>query len=145
MRIISMDKGDGIRNIFKNFARTATEVEKQLNADGYEIMRNDHLGYITTCPSNLGTGLRAGAMVRLPLLSQREDFKEICHKFRLQARGGKGVDSASEGGVYDVSNADRLGKSEVDLVNTFIEGVAQFIRWEMMLEQGKNIDALVPN
>ena len=51
----------------------------------------------------------------------------------LQARGTAGVDSVSTGGTFDISNADRLGKSETQLVNIFIEGVAQIIRWE----QGK--------
>ena len=48
----------------------------------------------------------------------------------LQARGTAGVDSVSTGGTFDISNADRLGKSETQLVNIFIEGVAQIIRWE---------------
>ena len=38
------------------------------------------------------------------------------------ARGTAGVDSASTGGTWDISNADRLGKSEIELVNIFIEG-----------------------
>ena len=59
----------------------------------------------------------------------------------LQARGTAGVDSASTGGTWDISNADRLGKSEVELVNIFIEGVAQIIKWEQALEQGQNVDA----
>ena len=40
------------------------------------------------------------------------------------------MDSASTGGTWDISNADRLGKSEVQLVNIFIEGTAQIIKWE---------------
>ena len=59
----------------------------------------------------------------------------------LQARGTAGVDSASTGGTWDISNADRLGKSEIELVNIFIEGVAQIIRWEQALEKGENIEA----
>jgi creatine kinase len=58
-------------------------------------MHNEHLGFILTCPSNLGTGLRAGAMIKIPLLSARKDFKEICGRLGLQARGGGGVDSAA--------------------------------------------------
>jgi protein-arginine kinase len=60
-------------------------------------MHNDHLGWILTCPSNLGTGLRAGAMVQVPLFSGRKDFKEVCAKMGLQARGTGGVDTASTG------------------------------------------------
>jgi len=91
----------------------------------------------------LGTGLRAGAMVKVPLFSARADFKDILKKMRLQARGTAGVDSASSGGTWDISNSDRLGYSEVDLCNLFIEGVAQIIKWEKALEEGKNIDAEV--
>ena len=46
-------------------------------------------------------------------------------KMGLQARGTAGVDSASTGGTWDISNADRIGKSEVQLVNIFIEGTVQ--------------------
>merc|ERR1712100_654176 len=139
-----MEKGDNIKNIFVRFSKACNSVEKVLSDEGKAFMHNDPLGYILTCPSNLGTGLRAGAMVKLPLLSARKDFKKFTTKMGLQCRGVGGVDSASVGGTWDVSNADRLGKSEVDLVNIFIEGVAKLIRWEQMLEQGKTVDHLMP-
>merc|ERR1711862_1069300 len=101
-----------------------------MGGDGYDFMHNDHLGYILTCPSNLGTGLRAGAMVKVPKFSSREDFKDILKSVKLQARGTAGVDSGSKGGVWDISNSDRLGMSEVQLCNLFIEGIAQVIKWE---------------
>merc|ERR1712164_133498 len=102
MRIISMEKGDNIKKIFVRFATACNEVQKVLKAEGYDFMHNDHLGYILTCPSNLGTGLRAGAMVKVPLFSARPDFKQILKKMRLQARGTAGVDSASTGGTWDI-------------------------------------------
>ena len=80
---------------------------------------------------------------KVPLFSARKDFKAVLGRMGLQARGTAGVDSASTGGTWDISNADRLGKSEVELVNIFIEGVAQIIRWEQALEAGQNIDAEV--
>merc|ERR1719478_1669435 len=143
MRIISMQPGDGIKEIFKRFTTACNECEKVLKNEGYGFMHNDHLGYILTCPSNLGTGLRAGAMVKLPLLSGRKDFKAMLKRMGLQARGTAGVDSASTGGTWDISNADRLGKSEVQLVNIFIEGVSKFISLEQKLEQGQSIDKLL--
>merc|ERR1719261_1597875 len=143
MRIISMQKGDGVVPIFKRFAKATTVIQAVLKDAGYDFMHNDHLGFILTCPSNLGTGLRAGAMVKLPLLSSRKDFKQICGRLQLQARGTAGVDSASTGGTWDISNADRLGKSETTLVNIFIEGVAKFIQMEQMLEKGQSIDKML--
>lgn len=142
MRIISMQKGDAVKEIFARFAKATEAIQKIFKEQqGRDFMHNDHLGYILTCPSNLGTGLRAGCMVKVPLVSAREDFKKVLGKMGLQARGTAGVDSASTGGKWDISNADRLGKSEVELVNIFIEGVAQVIKWEQALEEGKDIES----
>lgn len=46
-------------------------------------------------------------------LLQHAQFSEVLEKLRLQKRGTGGVDTAAQGGVYDISNSDRLGKSEV--------------------------------
>lgn len=46
------------------------QVERLIQEKGWEFMWNERLGYILTCPSNLGTGLRAGVHVKLPLLSK---------------------------------------------------------------------------
>merc|ERR1712050_224489 len=143
MRIVSMQKGASVVEIFKRFAAATEGIQKVLKAEGYDFMHNDHLGWVLTCPSNLGTGLRAGAMVKVPLFSARKDFRDVMGRMGLQARGTAGVDSASTGGTWDISNADRLGKSETQLVNIFIEGVAQIIRWEQDLEAGKDIEAEV--
>merc|ERR1712023_414918 len=96
----------------------------------------DHLGWVLTCPSNLGTGLRAGTMGTLNLLSARDDFKALCGKLGLQTRGTGGVDSASSGGTWDISNADRIGKGEVQLCNILIEGASKLVQWENKLENG---------
>merc|ERR1719311_1357303 len=135
-----MEKGDNVKRIIERFAKATSTIQTCLKAEGYDFMHNDHLGFILTCPSNLGTGLRAGAMVKVPLVSSRPDFKKVLGRMGLQARGTAGVDSASTGGTWDISNADRLGKSEVELVNIFIEGVAQVIRWEQALEEKKDIE-----
>ena len=47
---------------------------------GNEYMWNEHLGYVLTCPSNLGTGLRAGVHVKIPHVSSHEKFGEVCIK-----------------------------------------------------------------
>lgn len=107
-------------------------------------MHNEHLGYILTCPSNLGTGLRASIMVKVPKLSSRPDFKQLLGKMKLQARGGAGVDSTENSqGIFDISNADRIGISEVGLVNIMIEGSALVVELESRLQKGENIDHIV--
>ena len=103
-----MQKGASVVEIFNRFSAATEGIQKVLKKEGYDFMHNDHLGWVLTCPSNLGTGLRAGCMVKLPLFSARPDFKTILGKMGLQARGCGGVDSDSVGGTWDVSNADRL-------------------------------------
>merc|ERR1712070_1064701 len=144
LRIVSMQgsrdapsvEGKNIKEVTARFIRACDEVQKVLKAEGADFMHNDHLGWVLTCPSNLGTGLRAGTMVKLPNVSGRDDWKALCACMGLQARGTGGVDSANTGGTWDVSNADRIGKGEVDLVNTLIEGLAKIVRWEDRLNNG---------
>ena len=55
---------------------------------GLEYMWNEHLGYVLTCPSNLGTGLRAGVHVKIPHMSKDEKrLDKILDLLRLQKRG----------------------------------------------------------
>lgn len=96
------------------------QVEELIKRNGSEFMWNKHLGYIHTCPSNLGTGLRASVHIKIPHLSKHPLFAEILIQLRLQKRGTGGVDKAATGGTYDISNIDRLGKSEVLTVFMYI-------------------------
>ena len=50
------------------------QVERLIQERGWEFMWNERLGYILTCPSNLGTGLRAGVYIKLPLLSKVKEL-----------------------------------------------------------------------
>lgn len=63
------------------------QIESLFKERGHEFMWNEHLGYVLTCPSNLGTGLRAGVHVKLPNLSKHELFGEVLKRLRLQKRG----------------------------------------------------------
>lgn len=55
-----------------------------------------------------------------------------------------GVDTASVGGVFDISNADRLGSSEVQQVQLVVDGVKLMIEMEKKLEKGESIDDMIP-
>uniref|UniRef100_G1S298 Creatine kinase B-type n=1 Tax=Nomascus leucogenys TaxID=61853 RepID=G1S298_NOMLE len=144
LRVISMQKGGNMKEVFTRFCTGLTQIETLFKSKDYEFMWNPHLGYILTCPSNLGTGLRAGVHIKLPHLGKHEKFSEVLKRLRLQKRGTGGVDTAAVGGVFDVSNADRLGFSEVELVQMVVDGVKLLIEMEQRLEQGQAIDDLMP-
>ncbi|NXN94134.1 KCRB kinase, partial [Rhinopomastus cyanomelas] len=144
LRVISMQKGGNMKEVFTRFCTGLTQIETLFKSKNYEFMWNPHLGYILTCPSNLGTGLRAGVHIKLPNLGKHEKFGEVLKRLRLQKRGTGGVDTAAVGGVFDVSNADRLGFSEVELVQMVVDGVKLLIEMEKRLEKGQSIDDLMP-
>ncbi|NXT33356.1 KCRB kinase, partial [Pelecanoides urinatrix] len=144
LRVISMQKGGNMKEVFTRFCTGLTQIETLFKSKNYEFMWNPHLGYILTCPSNLGTGLRAGVHIKLPNLGKHEKFGEVLKRLRLQKRGTGGVDTAAVGGVFDVSNADRLGFSEVELVQMVVDGVKLLTEMEKRLEKGQSIDDLIP-
>merc|ERR1712119_54913 len=143
LRIISMEKGGDISGVFHRWCRGINEVEKFMKKAGHEYMWNEHLGFVLTCPSNLGTGVRAGVHIRIPLLSATKEYDVILQKMRLQKRGTGGVDTAADDGTFDVSNADRIGFSEVELVQMVVDGVEFMIEMEKKLEKGEDITAAV--
>lgn len=66
LRVISMQKGGNMKEVFTRFCNGLTQIETLFKSKNYEFMWNPHLGYILTCPSNLGTGLRAGVHSSCP-------------------------------------------------------------------------------
>lgn len=144
LRVISMQKGGNMKEVFNRFCTGLSKIENVFKSNGHAFMWNEHLGYILTCPSNLGTGLRAGVHVKLPNLSKHEKFGDVLKRMRLQKRGTGGVDTAAVGGVFDISNADRLGFSEVELIQMVVDGVKLLIEMEKSLEKGQAIDGLIP-
>ncbi|XP_074655962.1 taurocyamine kinase-like isoform X2 [Tubulanus polymorphus] len=125
MRIISMQKGGNLAEVYKRFATAVQKLDKELT-----FAHSDNLGYLTFCPTNLGTSLRASVHVRIPGVSARSDFKDICAKYNLQARGIHGEHTESVGGVFDISNKRRLGLTEIDAVKEMAEGLAEIIKLE---------------
>uniref|UniRef100_UPI00397EEABD hypothetical protein n=1 Tax=Salmonella sp. s51228 TaxID=3159652 RepID=UPI00397EEABD len=64
---------------------------------------------------------------------------------KLQTRGTGGVDTAAEGGVFDISNLDRLGSSEVEQMQCVLDGVNKLVEMEKALEKGESIESLIQN
>jgi len=150
-RIVSMQQGDqgtggcDMYGVFERFCKAINAIEVELKKDGYEYMFSDHLGYILTCPSNLGTGIRAGCHVRLPLLQKHPKFKNLISALRLQKRGTGGVDTntGSDEGWCDISNADRMGSTELQLVQNVVNGIHLLCEMEEALEQKKDISDMI--
>ena len=82
------------------------------------------MGYLTACPSNLGTGMRASVMVFLPGLTWSGGLKKLLPKLRekrMALRGAFGEGSNAEGYLYQLSNEQTLGLSETELLERVSE------------------------
>merc|ERR1712167_455088 len=130
-RIIAMENGGDVKGVFTRFCQLSNAIKDASEATGKKLMYSDSLGFLGTCPSNLGTGLRGSVMIVLPELNKDvEKLEEICAGFDLQPRGSSGEHSAAVGAKWDVSNKQRIGFSEVELVQKMIDGVKKLIALE---------------
>ncbi|TMS36974.1 hypothetical protein L596_004014 [Steinernema carpocapsae] len=125
MRIISMQEGSDVGAVLDRLVRGVKAVENKV-----PFSRDNRLGWLTFCPTNLGSTVRASVHIKLPLVSARKDFKEITDSLNLQVRGIHGEHSESEGGIYDISNKARLGLSEYQAVKQMYDGVKKLIEME---------------
>ena len=95
---------------------------------------NEKYGYLTTYPTNVGTGLRACVVLHLPTLSQVRKFQSIVadmSRFGTAIRGLYGEGSDNYGSLYEVSNQRTLGQSEKEIVELVTKAAAQLNNQEM--------------
>jgi len=137
-RIISMQKGGDVKGVFERLVRGINEVSKSVEAEcGQTFMRSEKFGYIHSCPTNLGTGMRASVHIDLPGWTKHgvANLKARCAELSLQLRGTRGESGGQTGHTYDVSNKHRLGYSEVQLVQTMINGVNTLYKEDLELQK----------
>merc|ERR1711988_1512206 len=131
LRIISMQSGGDVRAVFDRLARGIKAVGDSVRAEsGREFMLDEKYGYIHSCPTNLGTGMRASVHVDLPGWTKEglTTLQDRCEELHLQPRGTRGESGGQTGITYDISNKHRLGYSEVELVQKMIDGVNTLVK-----------------
>lgn len=105
-----------------------SELEKKL-----DYAFNNELGYLTACPTNLGTGIRVSAMLHLPGLVLAEQINQIIqsvNKLGLAVRGLYGEGTEALGNIFQVSNQMTLGEVETDIVERLNKVLLQIIEHE---------------
>ncbi|MDR2812665.1 MAG: ATP--guanido phosphotransferase [Puniceicoccales bacterium] len=97
------------------------------------------MGYLTTCPSNLGTGMRASVMLHLPGLSMAEQVRhlvEAVQQIGIVVRGMHGEGTKALGHIYQISNQQTLGISEVDEIQRLEHIIRTIIDQEIAAREG---------
>jgi protein arginine kinase len=94
---------------------------------------SEQLGYLTACPTNVGTGIRVSVMLHLPALVLTKEIQKVfqaLQKISLAVRGLYGEGSQAMGDFYQISNQVTLGKSEEQLISNLKEVVPNIISYE---------------
>jgi protein arginine kinase len=119
LRLQSIESGLALREAFERIDGLDNELERVL-----AFAFSERLGYLTACPTNVGTGLRVSAMVHLPGLVHNGDISQTIEglrNVRLTVRGSYGEGTEVMGNFFQISNSITLGLSEEDTV-TNLEG-----------------------
>lgn len=123
LRMQSIRPGLQLSSAFQALSELDTQLESSL-----EYAFDNSLGYLTTCPTNLGTGLRASAMVHLPGLVLSDQIGQVLqavNKIGLAVRGIYGEGTESLGHLYQISNQSTLGESEETIIRRLERVISQ--------------------
>src|SRR5271156_5326842 len=128
LRMQALRPGLQLRQAWMAIDRVDSSLERKLN---YAF--TPELGYLTACPTNLGTGIRVSAMLHLPGLVLDEQINPIIqsvNKLGLAVRGLYGEGTEALGNVFQVSNQMTLGESETAIVERLEKVLSQIIEHE---------------
>ena len=112
--------------------RQASQLDDQLEGR-LSFSFSSRLGYLTACPTNVGTGLRASVMLHLPALvitRQIEKVFQAISRMRLAVRGLYGEGTQATGDFYQISNQVTLGKTEEEILETLSLTIPRIIEYE---------------
>ncbi len=128
LRMQSILPGFQLRAVFRAIDEADTRLEETL-----DYAFNPKLGYLTACLTNVGTGMRASAMLHLPALVLNEQVNQVIqavNKIGLAVRGLYGEGSEAMGNLFQISNQTTLGEREEDILNRLGKVIEQIIEAE---------------
>src|SRR5580704_15581246 len=133
LRMQAIRAGLQLKSVFKMIDRVDSALEERL-----DYAFHAKLGYLTACPTNVGTGMRASAMVHLPALVMSEQINQVIqavNKIGLAVRGLYGEGTEALGNLFQVSNQTTLGEKEEEILARLHKVIEQIIEHEQNARQ----------
>lgn len=133
LRIQSMAAG---MNLYKAWD-LADKIDNVLE-ESIEYAFDEALGYLTSCPTNVGTGMRASYMLHLPALEwsgQLQNILQAIGKLGFTVRGLYGEGTKAEGSYYQISNQITLGQSESEIIDNLDTVTMQIVEQEKTIRE----------
>ncbi len=129
LRIISQENTSDISGAFNRLARAYSLLDGRL-----EFATHRKYGNLASCPTNIGTAMRAGVHIKLEKLAQSPHvLKNIARLHQLQIRGTSGEKTKIENSVFDISNKRRLGVPETRIIKGLYHGLVDIIKTEKII------------
>lgn len=133
IRIQTVFAGDSIDEAFDIADKIDDLIEESV-----EYAYSEKFGYLTSCPTNVGTGIRASYMMHLPELERTGQIRNIIQaisKFGITVRGIYGEGSEAMGSMYQVSNQVTMGQSEEDIISNLKKVASIIVQREAELQK----------
>ena len=133
LRIQVMRSGMALEDAWEQIDKVDDALETRLSYAFHE-----QFGYLTACPTNVGTGLRASVMLHLPALGITKQIEKVfkaLQKINLVVRGLYGEGSRASGDLYQISNQVTLGKAEPKLLTEIREVIDTILQYERQARQ----------
>ncbi|MCL4110095.1 UNVERIFIED_CONTAM: hypothetical protein GTU68_024940, partial [Idotea baltica] len=128
LRIQVLNSGFALEDCWDRINRIDDVIESEVT---YAF--SEQLGYLTACPTNVGTGIRVSVMLHLPALVLTKEIQKVfqaLQKINLAVRGLYGEGSQAMGDCYQISNQQTLGSSEEELITKLQEVVPNIVGYE---------------
>ena len=128
LRIQGLRSGFQLRATWEQVDEVDTLLEKDL-----DYAFHPQFGYLTVCPTNVGTGMRASMMLHLPALVMTRQIDKVFQavsKINLAVRGLYGEGTQASGDFYQISNQPTLGKSELEIIENIERVIPKIIEYE---------------
>ncbi len=128
LRIQTLRAGLELEEAFELANRVDDELEREI-----DYAFSSQFGYLTACPTNVGTGLRVSVMLHLPALVITREIEKVFQavsKINLAVRGLYGEGTQASGDFYQISNQVTLGKSEEEIIENLSSVIPQIVKYE---------------
>jgi len=129
LRIISLEKTSDLSKVYNRLCQCISALNQHL-----DFAWDKRYGNLTSCPTNIGTSMRAGVHIQLKKLEHKKKLLlNITQAYNLQIRGTSGEKTKIKNAVFDISNRQRLGISESGIIQNLHAGLLAIIKAEKSL------------
>jgi protein arginine kinase len=128
LRIQAFEAGLGINDAWKKICALDDQLEENL-----DYSYSGQFGYVTACPTNIGTGLRVSIFIHLPGLTLRDQVNKVLNQLpisEIAVRGFYGEGSESVGYIFQISNQLTLGRTEKSVIKRMLTVAQDIVNWE---------------